>query len=395
MIDMTIDETVDKNEKLVNIKVIGVGGAGGNAVNRMMESRIEEVEYIAVNTDAQALVSTKADIKIKLGEKGQGAGNNPQVAQKAAENSKDEILKAIEGAHMVFITAGMGGGTGTGAAPVIAKLAKEKGILTVAVVTMPFKHEMRFRGRIAEEGLANLEKEVDTIVIIKNERIKLIAKDDETVDMAFKRSDEVLMDCVNSVVQIIINKGMINSDFADVVAVMKDNGRAHMGIGRASGANRAEEAIKEAFVSPLLDHSIAGCRNCLYTVMGKKSEMKMSEYEIVGDAVQQIADENAVVIPGIAYSDSFGDDIVVTVIATGFDEDEIEYDKVIESNKKDYFRTDKSAEQAGKKALANSDFEDLFVNSDSSKKSIDFSDLIPKDKSISQDSLEVPDFLKA
>ena len=309
-------------ESVVSIKVIGVGGGGSNVVNRMVESGVQGVDFIAVNTDKQALSGSSANQKIQIGEKlteGQGAGSNPDVGRQSAEESRAAISKVLEDTDMVFITAGMGGGTGTGAAPILADLAKEMDILTVGVVTKPFSFEGRRRMQQAEDGIENLRTRVDSLVIIPNDRLKFVTDQKITLSNAFEVADDVLRQAVQSISDLIKNTGFINLDFADVSAVMKDAGMAHMGVGRAAGKNKAEEAARRAVSSPLLETSINGARGVLVNVTGS-SGVGLEEVELAANLVQEAADPNALIIFGATFDESLEDEIVVTVIATGFDE---------------------------------------------------------------------------
>ena len=309
-------------DSVVNIKVIGVGGGGNNVVNRMVETGVKGVEFIAVNTDKQALAVSGANHKIQIGEKlteGQGAGANPEVGRQSAEESRTQISKALEGTDMVFITAGMGGGTGTGAAPILADLSKEMDILTVGVVTKPFSFEGRRRMQLAEAGIENLRTKVDSLVIIPNDRLKFATEQKITLANAFEVADDVLRQAVQSISDLIKNTGFINLDFADVSAVMKDAGMAHMGVGRASGKNKAEEAARRAVSSPLLETSINGARGVLVNVTGS-TDVGLEEVEIAANLVQEAADPNALIIFGATFDENMEDEICVTVIATGFDE---------------------------------------------------------------------------
>ena len=310
-------------ESVVNIKVIGVGGGGNNVVNRMVHTGTKGVDFIAVNTDKQALTMSAATYKIQIGEKltqGQGAGSDPEVGRKSAEESRTQIAKALEGANMVFITAGMGGGTGTGAAPIVADIAKEQDILTVGVVTKPFRFEGSRRMKQAEGGIAELRNKVDSLVIIPNERLKLASDTKITMQNAFEIADDVLQQAVQSISDLIKNTGFINLDFADVSAVMKDAGRAHMGVGRAAGKDKAEAAAKMAISSPLLETSINGARGVLINVTGSM-DIGLEEVETAANLVQEAAHPDANIIFGAAFDDSLEEDeLRVTVIATGFDE---------------------------------------------------------------------------
>ena len=311
-------------DSVVNIKVIGVGGGGNNVVNRMVRTGTKGVDFIAINTDKQALTVSAATYKIQIGEKltnGQGAGSDPEVGRKSAEESRSQISKALEDADMVFITAGMGGGTGTGAAPIVADIAKELGILTVGVVTKPFRFEGMRRMKQAEGGIDELRNKVDSLVIIPNERLKLATDQKITMLNAFEIADDVLQQAVQSISDLIKNTGFINLDFADVSAVMKDAGRAHMGVGRAAGKNKAEEAAKMAISSPLLETSINGAKGVLINVTGSM-DIGLEEVETAANLVQEAAHPDANIIFGAAFDDTLEDEIRVTVIATGFDEKE-------------------------------------------------------------------------
>ncbi len=309
-------------DTVVNIKVIGVGGGGNNVVNRMVRSGAKGVEFVAVNTDKQALNVSSATHKIQIGEKlthGQGAGADPEVGRKAAEESRNQITHALENTDMVFITAGMGGGTGTGAAPVVAEIAKEMDILTVAVVTKPFGFEGRRRMLQAEKGIDDLKDKVDSLVIIPNERLKYATDQKITFVNAFEIADDVLRQAVQSISDIIKNTGFINQDFADVTAVMKNAGMAHMGVGHAAGKGKAEEAAKMAISSPLLETSIEGAKGVLINVVGCM-DMGLEEVEQAANLVQQAVHPDALTIFGAAFDETLDDEIRVTVIATGFDE---------------------------------------------------------------------------
>ena len=309
-------------ENVVKIKVIGVGGGGNNVVNRMVRSGARGVDFVAVNTDKQALNVSAATYKIQIGEKlthGQGAGSDPEVGRKSAEESRTQIAKALEDTDMVFITAGMGGGTGTGGAPIVAEIAREAGILTVGVVTKPFGFEGRRRMMQAEKGIEELKTKVDSLVIIPNERLKHATDQKITFANAFEIADDVLRQAVQSISDLIRDTGFINLDFADVTAIMKDAGLAHMGVGRAAGTNKAEEAARRAVSSPLLETSINGARGVLVNVTGS-TDVGLEEVEIAANLVQEAADPNALIIFGATFDENMEDEICVTVIATGFDE---------------------------------------------------------------------------
>ena len=306
-------------ENVVSIKVVGVGGGGNNVVNRMVRSGVKGVDFIAVNTDKQALNTSSAGYKLQIGEKlthGQGAGANPEVGQKAAEESRTQLSKALEDTDMVFITAGMGGGTGTGAAPVVAEIAREQGVLTVGVVTKPFGFEGQKRMRAAEAGIEQLRGKVDSLVIIPNERLKYATDQKITFRNAFEIADDVLRQAVQSISDLIRDTGFINLDFADVTAVMKDAGLAHMGVGRAAGKGKAEEAARIS--SPLLETSINGAKGVLINVTGSM-DIGLEEVEQAATLVQQAVHPDALTIFGATFDEELDDEIRVTVIATGFE----------------------------------------------------------------------------
>ena len=323
-------------DTVVSLKVVGVGGAGNNVVNRMVLSGTTGVDFIAVNTDKQALAKSAATYKIQIGEKlthGQGAGANPEVGRKSAEENRSTIAKALEDTDMVFITCGMGGGTGTGGSPIVADVAREMGILTVGVVTKPFAFEGARRMKQAEAGIEELRKKVDSLVIIPNERLKLATDQKITFANAFQIADEVLKQAVESISELIKNTGFINLDFADVTAVMKDAGLAHMGVGRAAGKNKAEEAAKMAISSPLLETSIDGARGVLVSITGSM-DIGLEEVEMAAGLVQQAANPDANIIFGAAFDPDMEDEIRVVVIATGFDQEEEEV-PVVEEKKEE------------------------------------------------------------
>jgi cell division protein FtsZ len=311
--------TVSNNDDV--IKVIGVGGGGNNVVNRMVENGMRGVDFIAVNTDKQILVKSSATYKLQIGEKltgGKGAGSDPDVGRKSAEENRAQISKLLEDTDMVFITAGMGGGTGTGAAPIVADIAKEMGILTVGVVTKPFSFEGPRRKEQAEAGIEALKSKVDSLVIIPNDRLKYATDQKITLANAFAIADDVLRQAVQSISDLIKNAGFINLDFADVKMVMKDAGMAHMGVGRAAGKNKAEEAAKMAISSPMLETSINGAKGVLVNITGSM-DIGLEETELAAGMVQQAASPDAIFIFGAAFDDTMEDEIKVTVIATGFD----------------------------------------------------------------------------
>ena len=316
---LTFEAPVDTPAK---IKVVGVGGAGCNAVNRMIDSNLQGIEFISVNTDQQALRKSKAETKIQIGEKltkGLGAGGNPEVGQKSAEESIEKLEQMLEGSDMVFITAGMGGGTGTGAAPIIAKAAKTAGALTVGVVTKPFGFEGSKRRKNAEVGIGYLKNYVDSLVVVPNDKLLQISEKNTTMLEAFSRADEVLKEGVEGISTLISDAGLINLDFADVKTVMSDKGIAHMGVGVASGENRVQQAIKNAVDSPLLETSIKGAKAVLLNIMGGY-DLGMLEVNDAADYIHQDADEDAIIIFGTSIREDMQNEIKVTVIATGFDE---------------------------------------------------------------------------
>jgi cell division protein FtsZ len=309
---------------LAVIKVIGVGGGGVNAVNRMIESGLKGVEFIAINTDAQALLMSDADFKIDIGRdvtRGLGAGSDPEVGREAAESSREEIQELVSGADMVFVTAGEGGGTGTGASPVIAEIARNEGALTVGIVTTPWAFEGRRRALQAEAGISKLKEKVDTLIVIPNERVLSLSTDKTTAIDAFGRANDMLYDGVSGITDMITRPGLINVDFADVRSVLKNAGTAIMGIGRASGDNRAVSAANAAINSPLLESAINGARGILLNVAGP-SDMGMIELNNAATIVHNIAHPDANIIFGHTTEDELGDDVVVTVVAAGFDRSE-------------------------------------------------------------------------
>ena len=309
-------------ENVVTLKVVGVGGAGNNVVNRMVKSGTQGVEFISVNTDKQALAVSSADQKIQIGEKlthGQGAGSDPDVGKRSAEESRNDIAKSLEDADMVFITAGMGGGTGTGAAPTVAEIAREAGILTVGVVTKPFKFEGKRRMDQANAGIKEMLGRVDSLLIIPNDRLKYATDQKVTLANAFEIADDVLRQAVTSISNLIKNTGFINLDFADVTCVMKDAGFAHMGVGHAAGKGKAEDAARMAVASPLMETSINGARGVLINITGSE-DMGLEDVEAAANLVQEAAHPDANIIFGATFDDSLQDEIRVTVIATGFEE---------------------------------------------------------------------------
>ncbi|OXZ27418.1 cell division protein FtsZ [Finegoldia magna] len=344
---MTFDMELEDND-LAKIKVIGVGGGGNNAVKRMKEEGLQGVEFVAVNTDKQILNNLDINTKLQIGSKitkGLGAGANPAVGMKAAEESRNEIEEALDKTDMVFVTAGMGGGTGTGAAPIVAQIAKEKGILTVGVVTKPFTFEGRKRQMQAEQGIEALKGKVDTLVIIPNDKLLQISDKRTTMSEAFMMADEVLMDGIQGISDLIAVPNLINLDFADVRSIMLNQGIAHMGIGKANGDNRAMEAAKLAVKSPLLETSIGGAKAVLINVTGK--ELGLFEVNEAAELIREEVDPDANIIFGAGIDDSLGDDIKITVIATGFDTDNPMANK-LKSNKKTDSVSQKSEETSEK-----------------------------------------------
>ena len=332
-----MDFKAEGPENVVNIKVIGVGGAGNNVVNRMITSGIGGVEFVVVNTDRQDLNKSKCDNKLQIGEKltgGMGAGSKPDIGKKSAEESRAAISKCLEGADMVFITAGMGGGTGTGAAPIIADLAHEAGILTVGVVTKPFKFEGANRMKQAEAGIAALSDKVDSLIIIPNDRLKYVTDQKITFANAFGIADDVLKQAVTSISELVgySDRVIINLDFADVSSIMKNAGRAHMGVGIASGREKAEQAAMAAVASPLLETSINGATGVLINVTGA-ADLGLDDVETAANIVMEAANPEANIIFGATFSEDFEDEMRVTVIATGFDEKKPESKGIYSSSK--------------------------------------------------------------
>ncbi len=315
---------IPRSSNMAQIKVVGVGGGGNNAVDRMIEDGLDGVEFISVNTDSQQLVDSKSPVKIQIGEKltkGLGAGGNPDIGERSAEETQEEVAQALKGADMVFITAGMGGGTGTGAAPKIASISKEMGILTVGVVTKPFNFEGKKRMANAERGIMELKKNVDTLVIIPNQRLMSVIDKKTTLTEAFKKVDEVLRQGVQGIADLISKPGVINLDFADVRTIMADQGIAHMGIGQASGENKAEVAAKAAIQSPLLETTIEGAKSVLINFSGD-SDLGLLETEEAAELIRESLDPEAEIIFGTTINEDLTDQVVVTVIATGLEDDD-------------------------------------------------------------------------
>ncbi len=312
-------ETNESN--LQEIKVIGVGGGGCNAINRMIEAGMQGVTFIAVNTDKQALARNRAETKVQIGEKltkGLGAGGNPEIGQKSAEENLEDLQKFISGSDMVFITCGMGGGTGTGAAPILAKIAKDMGILTVGVVTKPFRFEGKKRGEHAELGIKFLKKYVDSLVVVPNDKLLETVEEQTSLLEAFSLADDVLRQGVQGISDIIVDDALINLDFADVTTIMKDRGIVHMGVGRGSGDNKLEDAVSNAINSPLLETKISGARAVLINITGG-SGLTMYDVDKVASRIEEEADDNAIIILGTSIKEEMQDEIAITVIAAGFE----------------------------------------------------------------------------
>ena len=326
-------EDVTMMDGTATIKVIGVGGAGNNAVNRMIEAGIKGVEFIAVNTDRQALQKSKAGTKIQIGEKvtrGLGAGANPDIGAQSAEENKSEIAETLRGADMVFVTAGMGGGTGTGAAPIVAQAAKEMGILTIGVVTKPFTFEGKKRLSQAERGIESLKGKVDSLVVIPNDKLLQVIDRKTSINEAFRMADDILRQGVQGISDLIAVTGTVNLDFADVKTIMLNTGMAHMGIGRASGENRAEDAAKQAVQSPLLETSIEGARGVIINITGGE-DLGLHEVNTAAELVQRSVDPEANIIFGTVTDPEMGDEIQITVIATGFEKPEARNASTVDS----------------------------------------------------------------
>ena len=340
------------NTSFAKIKVVGVGGGGNNAVNRMIEAGVDSAEFVAVNTDKQALVVSKAPVRLQIGERltgGLGASGIPEIGQKSAEESKASITEMLEGSHLVFITAGMGGGTGTGAAPVVAQIAKEMGILTIAVVTKPFAFESRIRAENAEKGINELKKYVDTMVIIPNERLFQIVPKKTPILEAFRYADDVLRQGIQGISDLIVKPGLINLDFADVKTIMQNKGLAHMGIGHGKGENKALDAVKQAVASPLIETTIEGAKGLLLNVKGGM-DLTQEDVSEVATLVQEVIDPSCQVIFGNSIDPDMHDELEVTIIATGFPTGE-EKAKTAEADEARDFNPD-FAEKDGLRGLA-------------------------------------------
>lgn len=334
-------------EQFAQIKVVGVGGGGNNAVNRMIEANLKGVQFVAINTDKQALYNSKAEYKIQIGEKltrGLGAGANPEVGQKAAEESRDDIYNALQGADMVFVTAGMGGGTGTGAAPVVAEVAKEMGILTVGVVTKPFTFEGKRRMFHADAGISELKAKVDTLVTIPNDRLLQVVEKRTSIVDAFKMADDVLKQGVQGISDLIAIPGLVNLDFADVKTIMFERGLAHMGVGNASGEDRAQEAARQAIHSPLLETTINGAKGVLLNITGGPS-LGLFEVNEAAEIISEAADPDANIIFGAVIDENLKDELRITVIATGFDDAVQRTTVVVETKEEAVAKKEEKAEE--------------------------------------------------
>ena len=375
---------MEQSNYLAVIKVVGVGGGGTNAVNRMIDAGVRGVEFIAVNTDAQALSMCDADVKIHIGgtiTKGLGAGADPRVGRDAADESREELKEAVRGADMVFVTAGEGGGTGTGAAPVIAQIAREQGALTVGVVTRPFSFEGAQRTRRAEDGIEELQKQVDSVIVIPNERLIEVVERRTSIIDAFRMADDVLRQGVQGITDLITVPGLINLDFADVRTIMQDAGASLMGIGTASGENRAAEAARAAISSPLLETTVAGATGVLLNITGG-TDLGLFEIDEAAGIIRQAAHDDCNVIFGAVIDETSGDAIRVTVIATGFDGADAA--AATEASEPRFGRREREPAKApARRAPAEAPRPSLTL--DSSER---------KDFEIPDDALEIPDFLK-
>lgn len=326
-------QVADEQATVVQIKVVGVGGGGGNAINRMVDAGVKGVEFIAINTDKAALLKSKANQKIQIGDKttsGMGAGGNPDNGRAAAEESRDEIAASIKDADMIFITAGMGGGTGTGAAPIVAAIAKELGVLTVGIVTKPFAFEGKKRMNQAESGIAALREHVDSLVVIPNERLKFVSEEKITFKNAFDIADDVLRQGVQSISELINVTALVNLDFADVCSIMSDAGYAHMGVGIATGRDKAEQAARAAINSPLIETSMDNARGVIISITGS-ADIGLEEVEIASSIISDMAHPEATIIWGAQLDDKLEDTIRVTVVATGLGDDRKDENKDLAS----------------------------------------------------------------
>ena len=377
---------VETSNYLAVIKVVGVGGGGVNAVNRMIDAGVRGVEFIAVNTDAQALSMCDADVKIHIGgtiTKGLGAGADPRVGRDAAEESREELKEAVRGADMVFVTAGEGGGTGTGAAPVIAQIAREQGALTVGVVTRPFSFEGAQRTRRAEDGIAELQKQVDSVIVIPNERLIQVVERRTSIIDAFRMADDVLRQGVQGITDLITVPGLINLDFADVRTIMQDAGASLMGIGTASGENRAAEAAKAAISSPLLETTVAGATGVLLNITGG-SDLGLFEIDEAAGIIRQAAHDDCNVIFGAVIDEGAGDSLRVTVIATGFDGSEAAASPQSQADAPRFGRREREREAVPARRQPVEATRQPITLDSSERKGFEIPD----------DALEIPDFLK-
>ncbi len=357
-------EYTESVDNVVNIKVIGCGGGGCNAVNRMIRSGVQGVEFVVVNTDKPVLDASAASTKLQIGEKltkGKGAGSDPNVGENSALENREEIEATLRGADMVFIAAGMGGGTGTGSAPVVAEIAKDMGILTVAIVTKPFGFEGRMKMRTAEQGIEKLRKHVDSLIIIPNEKLKDVSEERITLLNAFQVADDVLRQGVQSISDLILIPGLVNVDFADVHKIMKDAGNAHMGVGRASGENKAVNAAKMAISSPLLETSIEGATGVIFNITASP-DIGMDEVDEASRMVEQAAHPDANIIWGVALNNDLQDEIIVTVIATGFPTNQKTANGVIAEEPQLGFSSFPAEENKPEEAEDELNFLDLFAN---------------------------------
>lgn len=378
------------NEGKAKIIVVGVGGGGCNAVNRMIEAELKNVDFIAVNTDKQDLDICKAEVKLQIGEKltkGLGAGGNPEVGQRSAEENIEDITRLLSGADMVFVTCGMGGGTGTGAAPIVAKVAKDMGILTVGVVTRPFTFEGRRRSEHAEMGIKFLKKFVDSIVIVPNDKLLDIAEPNTTMIEALRMADEVLKQGVQSITELISDNSLINADFADVQTVMRDRGVAHMGIGIGKGDNKVKDAVTNAVESPLLETTVAGAKAILLNIAGGY-DMGMLDVNDAANQIQNVADKDAIIIFGTSVKEELKDEMRITVIATGFENRP--------SNYSDVQTFDEEIEEQ-EKASGEETKEETFVDGTPKKQTLsDVLNALDKNETPSRPSskFDIPSFLK-
>lgn len=390
------------NNENIKIVIVGVGGGGGNAVNRMIEDQIQGVEYIVANTDYQALQHSLAENKIQLGEKltkGLGAGAKPEIGKKAAEESYDIIKEELTGAQMVFVAAGMGGGTGTGASPIVAKIAKELGALTIGIVTTPFEFEGSKKRRMSDEGLEELQKNVDSMIVIPNDKIFEICPKGTTFDEALKKGNEVLKKGVQSITDIIKVEGIINVDFADVRTVMTNaGGVCHMGFGKAKGENRALEAVKLATISPLLDTSIRYAKNVLVNITASEGNLSHNDVKTIGDYIKEFIgeDDNFEIdnyIPGSAYSDELGEDISVVIIATGMEEFNDDFDFDMEDIET---KISSNTKNTVDKSFVSADTHDLDIDNDIDNEESKIQDIseITKRERKNNSELNIPSFLK-